>query len=54
MVDTLGCSAGRGKGASGCALARIGNKRLRQSVQGVIAFYKNHGYEEVQVDPDVC
>ena len=32
---------------------KFSDKLLRQSVQGIIAFYKNHGYEEVTVDPDV-
>ncbi len=32
---------------------KFSDKLLRQSVQGIVAFYKNHGYEEVTVDPDV-
>lgn len=32
---------------------KFSDKLLRQSVQEVIAFYKNRGYEEVTVDPDV-
>jgi outer membrane protein assembly factor BamA len=29
------------------------NKLVRQSVQGIIAYYKDHGYEDVKVEPDV-
>jgi outer membrane protein insertion porin family len=32
---------------------KFSNKLLRQSIQGLIAFYKDRGYEEVTVDPDV-
>jgi outer membrane protein insertion porin family len=32
---------------------KFSNKLLRQSVLGITAFYKNLGYEEVKVDPDV-
>jgi outer membrane protein insertion porin family len=32
---------------------KFSDKLLRQSVTGVTAFYKNRGYEDVRVDPDV-
>jgi outer membrane protein insertion porin family len=32
---------------------KFSDKLLRQSVTGVTAFYKNQGYENVKVDPDV-
>ena len=32
---------------------KFSDKLLRQSVTGITAFYKNRGYEDVKVDPDV-
>jgi outer membrane protein insertion porin family len=32
---------------------KFSDKLLRQSIIGITAFYKNHGYEDVKVDPDV-
>ena len=32
---------------------KFSDKLLRQSVSGITAFYKNRGYEDVKVDPDV-
>jgi outer membrane protein assembly factor BamA len=32
---------------------KFSDKLVRESVQGITAFYKNRGYEEVKVDPDV-
>jgi outer membrane protein assembly factor BamA len=32
---------------------KFSDKLLRQSVKGITAFYKNRGYEDVKVDPDV-
>ena len=32
---------------------KFSDKLLRQSVQGITAFYKDRGYEEVKVEPDV-
>jgi len=32
---------------------KFSDKLVRQSVAGITAFYKNQGYEEVKVDPDV-
>jgi outer membrane protein insertion porin family len=32
---------------------KFSNKLLRQSVQSIQNFYKDHGYEEVKVEPDV-
>ena len=35
------------------ARGKFSDKLIRQSVAGVTAFYKNEGYENVKVDPDV-
>jgi outer membrane protein insertion porin family len=35
------------------ARGKFSDKMLRQSVNGITAFYKNRGYEDVTVDPDV-
>src|SRR5207245_2307198 len=32
---------------------KFSDKLLRQSVTGITAFYRNRGYEDVKVDPDV-